>query len=73
MTAISAAVVAADIGAPKAETWQAPPGEDSSDEEEDEDDNDSSDDEDEDDEEEDSSDDEEPRLVPRLSPTGDEL
>ena len=76
MTAISAAVVAADIGGPKAETWQPPP-EDSSDDIEEyvdsfEEDEYESEGEGDSEDEEDSSDDDE-RLVPRFSPASDEL
>jgi len=76
MTSMSAAIVAADIGGPNAETWQPPPEEDSYDEassgigEEDEGEyDDSSDDDYEDD---DSSDDQE-GLVPTLASISDEL
>lgn len=71
MTAISAAILAADLRGSKAETW-TPPAEDSSDDSED--DEDGFEDEDSsDDEEDDSSDDDESMLVPRLSPVSDEL
>ena len=66
MTAISAAIVAADIGGPQATepVKQEKPVRDSSEEEDEEDSSDDDDDEEEDEEE---------MLVPRLSPVSDEL